>query len=90
MEYVRGRLSVPVAFLLSAILLAASPEPRAAEEGDCGANEGNLCWENESCLWLLFYRQCTTKYRYYPKENPEHGGFDGFDGNPLKPWPTAV
>jgi len=65
MRNVRARLAVPAAFLFSAFLLAASPEPQLASDADCGANDGNVCWSNEECLNLLFYRMCTTRYKYY-------------------------
>jgi hypothetical protein len=67
----RTRLPFPAAFLLSTLLLAASPSPQTAAEAPCGPNNGNLCWSDESCLNILFYKQCTTKYRYYPKPAKE-------------------
>lgn len=78
MESTRSRLSLAAAFLCSAILLAASPEPRAAQSDGCGGYNGKLCTTNESCLSIIFYKQCTTKYTYYP------GGDTSAPGDPLK------
>ncbi len=64
----RTRLTFPTAFLLSVLLLASSPSPQTAEESSCGPHDGNLCWSNESCLNILFFRMCTTNYKYYSKE----------------------
>jgi hypothetical protein len=66
----RTRLAIPTGFLLSGFLLAASPEPQAASDSDCGANEGQLCWQNESCASFIFFKMCTTKYKYYPPTGP--------------------
>ena|GEM_PF-1479717 len=67
----RTRLPFPAAFLLSTLLLAASPSPQTAAEASCGPNDGNLCWSDESCASILFFKQCTTKYKYYPKATRE-------------------
>lgn len=53
-----------------AIHLALPETPRAAESG-CGPNSGNICWENESCFGIIWYRQCTTTYKYYPAASEE-------------------
>ena len=37
-----------------------------------GTNTGKVCWQNESCVDILFYQQCTTTYKYYPA--PGAGG----------------
>jgi hypothetical protein len=66
----RARLAIPTAFLLSGFLLAASPEPQAASDSDCGANQGQLCWQNESCASFIFFKMCTTRYKYYPLAEP--------------------
>lgn len=66
MRTIRARLAIPAAFLLSAFLLAASPEPQAASDSECGAFDGQKCWQNESCAWFIFFKMCTTKYKYYP------------------------
>lgn len=52
--------------LLAGGLLVGAPAPRQAVASSCGENRGNLCRRNESCLFLLFFKQCTTKYDYYP------------------------
>lgn len=61
------RLALPATFLFSSLLLAASPSPQAAAEAPCGPNDGQLCWSDESCINIIFYKQCTTRYRYYPE-----------------------
>lgn len=68
----RSRLAIPAAFVLSASLLAASPEPKAAAASDCGANEGQLCWSNESCANFIFFKMCTTHYKYWEKQTEEN------------------
>lgn len=79
----RRRLSVGVGALLGAVaLLLASPTQPQAASADCGENSGSVCWENESCVDILFYEQCTTEYRYYPREIAG-GGDDGGDDDPL-------
>jgi hypothetical protein len=70
MGTMRARLGIPAALLLSGFLLAASPEPQAASASDCGSNSGELCWQNESCAWFVFFKMCTTKYKYYPVAPP--------------------
>lgn len=59
-------VALPALVVLSATLFVTSPSPQMAAEAPCGPNNGNLCWSNESCVSLLFYKQCTTKYKYYP------------------------
>jgi hypothetical protein len=54
------------AFTVAVLVLAAAPAEPRAEETLCGSYDGNVCQKNESCIWILFYRQCTTTYRYYP------------------------
>lgn len=54
-----------VAFALALLVyLAAPPAPRAQSSSDplCNLyNTGNVCKEHESCLNLLFYRQCSKQ-----------------------------
>lgn len=61
-----SRLMVAAVTFLVAVgaYLAAPPAPRAAS-ADCGPNSGNLCWKNESCAGILWFKQCTTEYKYY-------------------------
>ena len=58
-------LSLLLAASVGSGMLVSVPGAEAAE-ADCGANDGNKCWENQSCINVLFYKQCTTKYKYYP------------------------
>lgn len=77
----RRRLSLGVGALLGAVaLLLASPAQPQAASADCGENSGSVCWENESCVDILFYEQCTTEYRYYPRESSDGGSSTG-DGD---------
>lgn len=63
----RRRTWVGAGSLLAALaLLLASPARPEAASADCGQNSGSVCWENESCVNILFYEQCTTEYKYYP------------------------
>lgn len=78
----RGKLAVGAATFLAALALALTTpaQPEAASAG-CGENSGNVCWENESCVDILFFNQCTTDYRYYPKDVDSDVG-DADDGIP--------
>lgn len=60
------RSAVAALFVLSAAAFLASPSPQYAAEADCGANDGNKCWQNESCANIIFFSICTTHYKYYP------------------------
>lgn len=60
-------------FLASTALFLAVPgQPHAATSSCNGTNTGKVCWQNESCVDILFYQQCTTTYKYYPA--PGAGG----------------
>jgi hypothetical protein len=66
-----NRFATGTLFILSAAAFLASPSPQYAGEADCGKNSGNVCWSDEACVNLLFYKQCTTKYKYYEGESTE-------------------
>ena len=56
-----------ITFLASTALFLAVPgRPHAATSSCSGTNTGKVCWQNESCVDILFYKQCTTTYKYYP------------------------
>lgn len=57
------RLAAPLA---AVTLFVASPAPRQATASSCGENNGPMCRKNESCISIIFFKQCTTKYDYYP------------------------
>lgn len=57
------RLAAPLA---AVALFVASPTPRQATASACGENNGPVCRTNESCVWIIFFKMCTTKYDYYP------------------------
>lgn len=60
-------LASALTFLAAAGLYLAVPDqPRAAASTCNGTNTGKVCWENESCVEMLFYNQCTTTYKYFP------------------------
>lgn len=68
------------ALVLALGSVAATPEPLEAD--DCDGPGDVVCNKNESCLTVLFYRQCTTTYDYYPpddEEEDEAGGEEGDD-----------
>lgn len=65
----RAGLTALTFLLAGGVYLSAPPAPRAAAS-DCGANSGNKCWENQECVTLIFYKICTTKYKYYPAKEP--------------------
>lgn len=68
-----NRIALAALFALTAAAFLVSPSPQYASEADCGPNSGKVCFANESCAGFLFFKQCTTKYKYYPgpEEAPE-------------------
>lgn len=62
----RAVLSVWAA--LAAIALIAVP-PLHAIPDDCGNFSGSNCFKNESCINILFYKQCSTKLYYWLQLN---------------------
>jgi len=70
-------------FLASTALFLAVPgQPHAATSSCNGTNTGKVCWQNESCVDILFYKQCTTTYKYYPAAG---GGGSGDTDTSLQP-----
>ncbi len=64
-----------ITFLASTALFLAVPDrPHAATSSCSGTNTGKVCWQNESCVNILFYKQCTTTYKYYPAPGGTGGG----------------
>lgn len=48
-----------------ALYLASPPAPRAQAGADprCNLyNSGQICKIQEDCVWILFYKKCTTEY----------------------------
>lgn len=70
-------------------LLLASPGTPEAASADCGENDGNICWENESCVNILFYEQCTTEFKYY-RRSADGGGGGGGDASGDDGGPSIV
>jgi hypothetical protein len=68
------------------LLIATAPAEPRAQAGSCGANDGNICQQDEQCVWILFYKRCTTNYKYYPSGG---GGGDG-SGDDEIPRPPIV
>lgn len=62
----RGALARLAGLLVAVLLLAAAPAPREAIAARCGDGDGPICTKNESCVWIIFFKQCTEKYTYYP------------------------
>ncbi len=63
-----------ITFLASTALFLAVPgQPHAATSSCNGTNTGKVCWQNESCVNILFYKQCTTTYKYYPSPSGTGG-----------------
>ena len=64
----RSRLYVSLLSFLAAagFYLTVPGQPEAAAATCSGSNTGKVCWENESCVEMLFYNQCTTTYKYFP------------------------
>ena len=64
-----------ITFLASTALFLAVPDrPHAATSSCNGTNTGKVCWQNESCVNILFYKQCTTTYKYYEAAGGSGGG----------------
>jgi len=73
-----------ITFLASTALFLAVPgRPHAATSSCNGTNTGKACWQNESCVDILFYKQCTTTYKYYPA--PGGTGGSGAGDTTLEP-----
>ncbi len=60
-------IPIPGLLLAAALAFVAAPADQVAAS-ECGSGGGNLCWEDQACINIIFYKQCTTKYRYYPGE----------------------
>lgn len=58
-----------VTLLLAVASVVTGPEPLEAE--DCDGAGQVICKENESCVNILFYQQCTTEYEYYEGDEEE-------------------
>ncbi|MCZ6825262.1 MAG: hypothetical protein V3S91_08320 [Gemmatimonadota bacterium] len=87
----RSRLIAGALTLLAstALFLAVPGQPHAATSSCNGTNTGKVCWQNESCLNLLFYKQCTTTYKYYAAAGGTGGG-SGLDDAALQPTGGCV
>lgn len=76
-----GRIGASLVALALALVvyLAVPPEPRAQAATDprCNLyNTGNVCKEQESCVFLLFYKQCTKEIWRQPLQGDFGGGTD--------------
>lgn len=77
----RSRLYKSALSLLMAmgLYLAVPGQPQAAATSCSGSNTGKVCWENESCVEMLFYNQCTTTYKYFPAGGSAGGSDPAFE-----------
>jgi len=57
-------LSIPGLALLGALTFFSAPGGQVAAS-ECSSGTPHPCWENEACINIIFYKQCTTKYKYY-------------------------
>ena len=70
-------LASALTLLITAGLYLAVPgQPEAAASSCSATNSGNVCWENESCVNMLFYKQCTTTHKYLPAGGSGASGGD--------------
>jgi len=46
------------------VLFLTAPDPRL-EASTCGGAGSDRCKENQACVNLLFYKQCTTRIDYW-------------------------
>lgn len=58
-------LSIPGLALVGALTFLSAPGGQVSAS-ECGNGSGGTCWENESCLNIIFYKQCTKNIKYYP------------------------
>lgn len=72
-----------------ALLIATAPAEPRAQAANCGGNDGNVCWQDEQCIWILFYKRCTTNYKYYPAGGGG-GGNDPEDPPQIPEDPTLT
>ncbi|TVR51298.1 MAG: hypothetical protein EA421_15945 [Gemmatimonadales bacterium] len=58
------KLSLPGFLLAAALAFLAAPDGQLAAS-ECGGPGTQVCKSNESCLNIIFYRQCTTRTDYW-------------------------
>ncbi len=58
------RLTLPGFLLAGAMAFMAAPSAQI-QAAECGGPGTSVCKTNESCLSIIFYRQCTTVYDYW-------------------------
>lgn len=72
--------TLPGLILAGALAFLGAPSSQISAT-TCGGPGVVLCKENQSCLNILFYKQCTTRYDYWAPmelpgpEEPEPIGF---------------
>lgn len=58
------KLSLPGFLLAAALAFMAAPDGQLAAAG-CGGGGTQVCKVNESCISIIFFRQCTTRTDYW-------------------------
>ena len=45
------------------IAMPSAPRAQAAQDPFCNLyNQGQVCKEQQDCVWFIFYKKCTTQY----------------------------
>jgi len=57
-------LSIPGLALVGALTFLSAPGGQVAAS-ECSSGSPHLCWQNQNCINIIFYKQCTTNYKYY-------------------------
>lgn len=70
------KATLPGLLLAVALAMLAAPDSRLSA-AECGGPGEQLCKENESCVKILFYEQCTTTSDYWSEEAPDEEEPDG-------------
>lgn len=60
-----------LAFAVAGGLYLGAPPERVQAAGDCGAYDGKVCSATTECVYILFYKICTTRSKYYQTDPEE-------------------
>lgn len=77
----RDKLTLPAMLLAGAAFFTAAPDTQIAA-AECGGPGTVICKENEACVGILFFRQCTTTYDYWSSGAPDGPDGPGDPGGP--------
>jgi hypothetical protein len=72
-----SKLSFIASALVLALALQGTGRAQALEASACGGTGQVVCKQNESCVNIIFYKQCTTTFDYYSDKLSEDSGNNG-------------